>query len=158
MAKSQRSVPACGVTDLPPFAARFPAGGWTNFRAFAVSRPDSLLAPEERGATLEELRKAYPRNPLSPTVLFRDRTFPTPTGRIQLITSVEPTPLQLPDDRQLSLLAVSTDKAQALHWVHGEDQGPITATVHPDAARGFFRRRTGSTGIGDWRNDRSIEV
>lgn len=91
----------------------------------------------KRGESLEALRNGAFRNPLSKKVLFDDREFPTPTGRVNLIRTVDPEPARMAPERPLLLMALSTPSAQGSQWVHGENEGPLPATVHPDAASGF---------------------
>ncbi|WP_437665439.1 molybdopterin-dependent oxidoreductase [Sorangium sp. So ce1182] len=92
------------------------------------------LAP--LGITLETLEREPVRNPLAPKVLFADRKFPTPSGRVNLIT-------EAPADREdpaadgfpLLLMALSTEKSQSSQWARPQ-RGPAVVTVHPDAAGG----------------------
>jgi len=90
-----------------------------------------------KGASLDELRHRAVRNPLAKHVMFEDRRFPTTTGRANLIHQVDPDPPQLPPDRPLLLMALSTEKALGSQWVGGGQDGPATATVHPDSTLGF---------------------
>ena len=69
-------------------------------------------------------------------VLFEGRRFPTPTGRVQLATDLDPTPISPTAERPLLLTAISTEKAQSSQWAHAPADGPPPATVHPDAAPG----------------------
>lgn len=90
----------------------------------------------EHGITLEALEEGPLRNPLAPKVLFADRRFFTPSGRVNLITDA--TEEQDPPEAgefPLSLMALSTDKSQSSQWVR-PPEGPITVTVHPDSAEG----------------------
>jgi anaerobic selenocysteine-containing dehydrogenase len=96
-----------------------------------------LSGVEKHGVTLETFREGAVRNPLAPEILFADRRFPTPTGRARLIHDADPRPFVPPDDRPLLLAALSTKDAQASQWPSRAQQGPATATVHPDAAPGF---------------------
>lgn len=92
-----------------------------------------LLRPE--AGTLEELEAAPKRNPMAAPVLFADRKFKTATGRVNLVTRIPPH--EPPDDEYpLSLLAVSTDKAQSSQWPR-PPSGPAAVTIHPDAAGGL---------------------
>jgi anaerobic selenocysteine-containing dehydrogenase len=91
----------------------------------------------DHGASLEELRKGSVRNPLSQEILFSDHIFPTPTGRVDLIHHIEPAPPPPPTKRPLLLTSLSTEQAQGSQWVKGVLNGPLTATVHPEAAAGF---------------------
>ncbi|MGK3964109.1 molybdopterin-dependent oxidoreductase [Sorangium sp. So ce1667] len=92
------------------------------------------LAP--LGITLETLEREPVRNPLAPKVLFADRKFPTPSGRVNLITEA---PAEREDPEAtgfpLLLMALSTEKSQSSQWARPQ-QGPAVVTVHPDAAGG----------------------
>lgn len=91
------------------------------------------LAPH--GVTLETLRKGAIRNPAAPTVLFADRIFATPSGRVNLIRE-EPPREEPVEGYPLWLMALSTEKAQSSQWaIPQESHAP--ATVHPDAANGI---------------------
>lgn len=97
-----------------------------------------LLAPVSGlGASLEKLREGPVRNPLVPTVLFADRRFPTATGKVNLIHEIDADPPVPPPERPLFLMAISTDKAQSSQWPARSQQGPVEATLHPEAAPGF---------------------
>ncbi|WP_437840009.1 molybdopterin-containing oxidoreductase family protein [Sorangium sp. So ce1153] len=92
------------------------------------------LAP--LGITLETLEREPVRNPLAPEVLFADRKFPTPSGRVNLITEA-PAEREDPgaDGFPLLLMALSTEKSQSSQWARPQ-RGPAVVTVHPDAAGG----------------------
>jgi anaerobic selenocysteine-containing dehydrogenase len=95
------------------------------------------LAPlTAQGISREAFRRGAVRSPLAPEVLFADRKFPTPSGRVNLIREVDPVPIRPPADRPLFLVAISTEKAQSSQWVR-PPSGPPVATVHPDAASGL---------------------
>ena len=84
---------------------------------------------EAAGIVLEELEKGPVRNPLAQQVLFADRHFPTPSGKMQLLD--EPVNLPAPDpDFPLMLMALSTPKAQASQWAVPHPGLP-EARVHP---------------------------
>lgn len=80
------------------------------------------------------------RTPSAPQVLFADRRFATPSGRVNLLTDADvpaqalsppaPSPA-LP----LQLMALSTDRAQSSQWSR-PPEGFAVITVHPDAAGG----------------------
>ena len=91
----------------------------------------------DKGASLDDLRRGPVRNPLAGQIIFEDRKFPTPTGRVNLIRHVAPDPPHPPPERPLLLMALSTEKSQGSQWVHGALDGPAVATVHPDSAAGF---------------------
>ena len=96
-----------------------------------------LSRVSELGASLEDLRNGAVRNPLAKSVLFADRAFETPSGRVNLISGAPqpiPTP---PKDYPLLLMAFSTEKAQSSQWAPETQQGPADAILHPDAAVGF---------------------
>lgn len=96
-----------------------------------------LAKVADRGASLEDLRRGPVRNPLAPTLMYPDRTFPTPTGKVNLVQRV---PLDQPRGtalRPLLLMALATERAQGSQWLPSQQEGPATAIVHPDAAVGF---------------------
>jgi anaerobic selenocysteine-containing dehydrogenase len=95
-----------------------------------------------QGASLARLEQGPVRNPLAPTVLFADRRFPTPTGKVNLIHDVDPRPPRPTRKRPLLLMALSTRKAQAAQWPSREQNGPPVVTVHPEAAAGLKEGRT----------------
>ena len=88
------------------------------------------------GIPLEKFREGYPRNPFAAKVLFADRKFRTPSGKVNLVRDVEVEPERPTAERPLLLMAFSTEKAQSSQWARPQ-QGPAEATVHPEAARGF---------------------
>ncbi len=96
-----------------------------------------LRRVEPLGVSLEALRQGAVRNPLAPQVLFRDRRFPTPTGRVNLIRDVDPEPPRPTAQRPLLLMALSSEKAQSSQWPPRMQEGPADLTVHPEAAPGF---------------------
>ncbi len=97
-----------------------------------------LLEPvAARGGSLEELRRGALRNPLAPRVLFEDRVFPTPSGRVNLARAADAEPPVPPAERPLFLMAISTEKAQCSQWPARAQEGPLAATVHPEAAPGL---------------------
>jgi anaerobic selenocysteine-containing dehydrogenase len=87
------------------------------------------------GITLETLERGPVKNPLVQPVLFADRKFQTPSGRVNLITAAQEEDAPAPDDPPLYLMALSTDKAQSSQWSKVPD-GPAVVTVHPDASKG----------------------
>jgi anaerobic selenocysteine-containing dehydrogenase len=93
------------------------------------------------GVTLERLREGPVRNPFAPPVLFEGRRFPTPTGRVNLLTE-EAAPPPADADFPLTLLACSTPKAQSSQQSLPLPPGPPELTVHPQAAAGFTEGET----------------
>src|SRR5437867_1002329 len=91
------------------------------------------LAP--RGIALETLEQGPIRNPLAPVVLFADRKFATPSGRVNLLTEAPPS--EYPSEEYpLFLMALSTEKAQSSQWAMPQE-GFVSASVHPNAANGI---------------------
>jgi anaerobic selenocysteine-containing dehydrogenase len=88
-----------------------------------------------QGITLETLEAGAIHNPISPKILFADRKFATPTGRVNLMT--DPPPAEGHDpDYPLFLMSLSTEKAQSSQWAVSQE-GPPVVTVHPQAANGI---------------------
>lgn len=81
--------------------------------------------------SLERLTRGAVRNPLAPRVLFEGGVFPTPTGRMNLLTEAPPAPERRPD-YPLTLLAVSSPRTQGSQWAVPVE-GPAEARVHPTA-------------------------
>ncbi|ACY17820.1 molybdopterin-dependent oxidoreductase [Haliangium ochraceum] len=90
----------------------------------------------ERGGSLEELRAGAVRNPLAPAVTFEDRVFATASGKVNLVHDVEIHEPPRDEAYPLTLLALSTPKAQSSQWA-APVHGPAEATVHPDAVPGM---------------------
>jgi anaerobic selenocysteine-containing dehydrogenase len=93
---------------------------------------------EERGITLEHLEAGPVKNPLAAAVLFADRTFPTRSGRVNLISESPATGDRPPPggDFPLWLLSLSTERSQSSQWARPQT-GRAVATVHPGAASGI---------------------
>ncbi|HET6282035.1 MAG TPA: molybdopterin-dependent oxidoreductase [Polyangia bacterium] len=94
------------------------------------------------GIDLEAFRDGPVRTPSAPQVLFADRRFGTPSGRVNLITeSAVPgealvrRPHGGDGQWPLLLMALSTDRAQSSQWSK-PPEGPAVITVHPDSAGG----------------------
>jgi anaerobic selenocysteine-containing dehydrogenase len=96
-----------------------------------------MAAPKlaAHGISLEELEHGPVKSPLAKPVLFADRKFQTPSGRVNLITSAQEEDAPAPGDLPLYLMALSTDKAQSSQWSKALE-GPAVVTVHPDASAG----------------------
>jgi anaerobic selenocysteine-containing dehydrogenase len=95
-----------------------------------------VLAPglAAHGVDVARLERGAVRNPLVPRVLFADRRFATASGRVNLIHEEPPDHPRDPGF-PLLLLALSTDASQSSQWAR-HVEGPLPATVHPDAAAG----------------------
>jgi anaerobic selenocysteine-containing dehydrogenase len=95
------------------------------------------------GVDLSGLQKGPIRSPFAGQVLFADRKFNTPSGKVNLIHEVPGELLNCDPGSsngkpgRLRLAAVSTDKSQGSQWPSESQQGPATAMIHPAAAPGF---------------------
>jgi anaerobic selenocysteine-containing dehydrogenase len=98
-----------------------------------------LAQVADRGASIEALERGPVKNPLARDVVFNEKRVPTESGRVNLIHELPPVPEDSAEDRArfpLHLLSNSTEKSQSSQWSI-ETTGAITATLHPDAARGI---------------------
>jgi anaerobic selenocysteine-containing dehydrogenase len=105
---------------------------------------ERLLSPElaARGIALDRLEAGPIRSPLSPEVLFSDRLFATPTGRVNLLREPPPAPAPPAPGFPLFLLALATEKSQSSQWVRPPESPPV-AVLHPDAAGGLANGELG---------------
>lgn len=87
------------------------------------------------GVTVERLEKESVRNPLAGNLLFEGAAFPTPTGKMRLLTTAPPPPEDEPGF-PLWLFSNSTERAQSSQWA-GPAPAIVEATCHPDAAPGL---------------------
>ncbi len=88
------------------------------------------------GISLDELdANGAQRSPHSPKVLFEERRFATPSGRVNLMVAPPPSEGRSAEF-PLWLLSLSTDKSQSSQWAV-RVEGPAEVTVHPDAAGGI---------------------
>lgn len=94
-----------------------------------------LRRVEPLGVTLERLEKQSVRNPLAGNVLFEGGRFPTPSGKMRLLTE-SPAPPEEEPGFPLWLFSSSTEKAQCSQWA-GAAPAVLEATCHPDAAPGL---------------------
>jgi len=94
-----------------------------------------LARVADRGASLEDLRRAPARNPDARRVLFADGRVRTPNGRVQLITdAADGAPGSA--DYPLWLFSSSTEKSQSSQWA-GRGLGKhVWVRVHPSVAAG----------------------
>ena len=97
-----------------------------------------MLKPgDERGASLDDIRRGPVRSPNGPSVMFADRKFPTTTGRVNLTRTVDTTPSSATAERPLLLTSLATAAVQGSQWLNGAQDDHLPATVHPDSAAGF---------------------
>jgi hypothetical protein len=87
----------------------------------------------EHGIELDDLEREALRNPLTQPLLFADRKFFTPSGKVNLITEPPPTAALPPGDYPLYLLALLTRESQSSPWVD-RAPSPPQLTLHPSAA------------------------
>ncbi len=88
------------------------------------------------GVDLDTLSDGAVRNPLAPSVVFSDRRFPTPSGKVELICEAPPVADDPSSDLPLFLMALSTPKSQSSQWLE-PPSSPLEVVVHPDAAKGI---------------------
>ena len=93
----------------------------------------SRIAP--MGVTIERLEKESVKNPLVGDVLFEGAKFPTPNGKMRLLTGLPASPEEEPGF-PLWLFSSSTEKAQCSQWA-GAPPAVLEAICHPDAAPGL---------------------
>ncbi|MBL6706249.1 MAG: molybdopterin-dependent oxidoreductase, partial [Planctomycetaceae bacterium] len=97
-----------------------------------------MLKPgDDRGASLDDIRRSPVRSPNGPSVMFADRKFPTATGRANLATTVDTTPSTTTADYPLLLTPLATAAVQGSQWLDGAQDDYLPATIHPDSAAGF---------------------
>ncbi|HYN40995.1 MAG TPA: molybdopterin-dependent oxidoreductase, partial [Thermoanaerobaculia bacterium] len=87
------------------------------------------------GVTVERLERESVRNPLAGNLVFEGAKFPTPNGKMRLLTAAPPPPEDEPGF-PLWLFSNSTERAQSSQWA-GPAPTVIEATCHPDAAPGL---------------------
>jgi anaerobic selenocysteine-containing dehydrogenase len=92
-----------------------------------------LLEPRlsQHGVSIDDLERGVLKNPLAPAILFENRVFPTPSGRVNLLGEAPPARPPKDADYPLELLAISAREAQAAQWAHRAPD-PLVATVHPE--------------------------
>lgn len=96
-----------------------------------------LIEPLSRhGVSLEDLERGPVRNPAAPKVLFAGRKFPTPSGKVRLLTEAPPRQPESEPDFPLWLMALSTEESQSSQWAEPAE-GPAPVTVHPDSSSGL---------------------
>ncbi len=87
------------------------------------------------GVTIDRLERESIRNPLVEEVLFKDRKFPTASGKVKLVHTLPPVPPEEPGF-PLWLFSNSTEKSQNSQWAAPEPE-LLTASCHPAVANGF---------------------
>jgi anaerobic selenocysteine-containing dehydrogenase len=94
-----------------------------------------LSRVEAAGVTLDQLERASVRNPFVGKVLFEDRKFKTPSGKVNLVHSLPVVPPEEPGF-PLWLFSNSSEQSQSSQWAIPEPD-LLHATCHPSAAHGF---------------------
>ncbi len=104
---------------------------------------------EKASITVERMQKEAVKNPFASEVLFPERVFPTPSGRMQLLHQAIPAP-ESEEEYPFTLLSTSTPKAQSSQQAQHRRQGLAEIRVHPgavptlaDGSRVFLESRIG---------------
>jgi anaerobic selenocysteine-containing dehydrogenase len=92
---------------------------------------------EASGVTLDRLARGAVRNPFAKPILFEGRTFPTPSTKVRLIDRPASPPPPVDAEYPLTLLPISTPKAQSSQASGPVPKGAPDVFLHPDAAPGF---------------------
>jgi anaerobic selenocysteine-containing dehydrogenase len=111
--------------------AQYPSGDVRSLKT-------QLLSPElaAHDIDLSRLEAGAVRNPLAPAVLFANRKFPTPSGKVVLMDQLPIDDARANDpDYPLMLMSLSTPRSQSSQWAKDPPR-PIEVTVHPDSAAG----------------------
>lgn len=87
------------------------------------------------GVTMEKLSTRMMLNPLESKVAFADRKFATPSGRMSLITHVEPAVPQAGREHPLFLFLLPHRDHGLLQPMPEEREEPLRAAAHPDVLR-----------------------
>ncbi|MFY9256103.1 MAG: molybdopterin-dependent oxidoreductase [Fuerstiella sp.] len=113
-------------------------------RRLGIAEGFDVDAAEWKGRLLNKLKaagvnqadfaKGYVKSPFAADVLFANRKFNTPSGKVNLIHQLDVQLMQVPQKSELKVTAVSTGKSQASQWPDGTQEGPTDAVVHPSAA------------------------
>lgn len=106
------------------------AGSPREWKERAVER---RLVPA--GVSLSDLEGGAVKNPLAQPVLFEGRIFPTPSGRVNLVTTSPPTAARPTAEFPLLLTSLSTPKSQSSQWAKPPEL-PLSLVVHPEVATG----------------------
>lgn len=99
---------------------------------------ERLLGPGLRaaGVDVDTLDQTAVANPEAPDVLFSDRRFATPSGKVELLTQLPRAAPSLSAEYPLRLMALSTPRAQSSQWA-ATPELPIEARIHPESAAGL---------------------
>jgi anaerobic selenocysteine-containing dehydrogenase len=94
-----------------------------------------LSRVEAAGVRLENLERGPVRHPFAEKILFGDRKFATPSGKVNLVHALPPVP---PDEPgyPLWLFSNSSEQSQSSQWA-GTEPELLLATCHASAALGF---------------------
>lgn len=89
------------------------------------------------GITSDRFHDGPVKNPFVSDVLFADRKFDTPSGKVNLIHELHSDLLSAPTTTALHVTALSTPKSQASQWPSKSQTGPADAVVHPSSVPGY---------------------
>ena len=84
------------------------------------------------GVTMEKLSTRMMLNPLESKVAFADRKFPTPSGRMSLITHVDSSAPQAGKDFPLFLFPLPNREHGTLQPLPNDHEGLPRAAAHPE--------------------------
>ena len=105
-------------------------------------------------AQLDALAQGAIRFLGAPQVVFEGRVFPTPSGKVNLLHTLQLAESQGEREFPLRLMALSTAKSQCSQWSPQEPCEPLTARVHPsccngiaNGSRAFLRSRLGQIDV-----------
>ncbi len=89
-----------------------------------------------KGIDVDTLTARAVANPVAPEVLFADRRFATPSGKVELLRKLPKAAPALSAEYPLRLMALSTARAQSSQWA-APPELPLEARIHPESASGF---------------------
>jgi anaerobic selenocysteine-containing dehydrogenase len=89
------------------------------------------------GITSNDFKNGSVKNPFVSDVLFADRKFGTPSGKVNLIHELHSDLLRVPAETSMHVTALSTNKSQASQWPPETQTGPADAAVHPSSVPGY---------------------
>ena len=106
------------------------------FRQSAEAWQQRLLAPVlAQGLELADLRRGPVRLANVPAVPYRDRRFPTPSGKFRFLREFDAPPAAAPDNgHPLHLLSISPPQWLCSEMTPADQKQPMEIRLHPDTA------------------------